>query len=241
MRALCLLNDSPHYRKEAFCAGLSRVGYRVENISDPGPDDLILTWNRYGRHEGWIRRFEAVGAKVLIAENGWLGHTWRGQEWFALSKGHHAGAGTWMVGGAERWDGLGVELAPWRLSGERVILGQRGFGEDGIACPDGWAERIQRQLSGRIRPHPGKSSCDDLEADLKDAGEVVTWNSGAALKALLFGIPVRCAFPSWIGMPACAGLEGPLRRDDDSRLGMFRRLAWAMWRTEEIAAGAPFR
>lgn len=241
MRALCLLNESPHYRRDAFCEGLTRIGYRVTVFSDPKPDDLILTWNRYPRQEGLIRQFERVGAKVLIAENGWLGHRWRGEEWFSLSESHHAGAGKWKVAGHERWDGLGVELRPWRTAGERVILGQRGLGEPGIACPERWAEQVSKVLPGRIRQHPGKSAIETLEDDLKDAGEVVTWNSGAGLKALLWGIPVRCAFPQWIGMQASSGLDGPLKRDDTDRLDCFRRLAWAMWRTDEIASGVPFR
>ena len=181
---------------------------------------------------------------MLVAENGYLGKDWRGGHWYSLAIGHHAGAGIWNEGSAARWDSWGVELLPWREGGrETLILGQRGIGEEGIASPTGWAERAQKLTGGRIRPHPGKlPPAISLERDLWKAREVVTWHSGAALSALIAGIPVWYDFEQWIG--ARAGLplsqfgKVAARRDDADRLGMFRRLAWAMWEVEEISSGA---
>lgn len=241
MRAKLLLRDTDHYRVDAFRSGLESVGYKVCDGFKPGPDDLIVAWNRYPRHEPLIAEFEAAGGRAVIAENGWLGYKWRGGTWFALSLGHHAGAGTWPVGGPERWDSWSVDLLPWHADGERVILQQRGFGEPGIAAPDRWAERIGRRFPGRIRLHPGNGPSRPLEVDLAAAGEVLTWNSGAALSALILGVPVRCAFPAWIGMQASCGLDDPLRRDDEARLAMFRRLAWAQWTADEVGSGDAFR
>jgi hypothetical protein len=70
---------------------------------------------------------------------------------------------------------------------------------------------------------------------------VVTWGSGAALKALAMGVPVFHTFPQWIGAgaanPLGSDLEKPFRGD---RLPMFRRLAWAMWPLHELESGAAF-
>lgn len=243
MKAVCTLRRDIAYRRDAFREGLEAAGYTlVERTLKPEPDDLLLIWNRYGINDYFANLFEKAGAKVFVTENGWLGKSWRNAGWFALSKNHHCGAGAWTVGGPERWDSLNVPLAPWRTEGERIILAQRGIGEPGLASPPEWAERIRATYGGRIRKHPGKHAPDiSLEEDLKDAGEVITWASGAALKALTMGIPVRAACTKWIGFGAASAMHEPLKRDDAARLNMFRRLAWAMWTLEEIRTGLPFQ
>jgi hypothetical protein len=218
---------------------LANAGYAVvASLPNPQPGDVLLIWNRYGGFAEEAHRFEQAGATVLITENGWLGKGWNGGEWFTLCQGHHAGAGSWHVGSAERWDSWGIELQPWRDGTQTVVLGQRGIGESGIRCPDGWGERMASRLKAKFRPHPGARKTP-LEPDLLDAEKVVTWNSGAALKALLFGVPVWYAFPQWIGAEAASRVGEPLVKDDAKRLATFRRLAWSMWTLEEITAGGP--
>jgi hypothetical protein len=70
-----------------------------------------------------------------------------------------------------------------------------------------------------------------LEDDLARCGKVITWGSGAAVKALLWGIPVVSEMPHWIA---------DQQNTDESRLAMFRRLAWAQWRLSEIESGEAF-
>lgn len=247
MRALCQLPDGPNYRKDAFLSGLAAAGLKVvRELNNPVPGDVVLLWNRGGWRDNDARRFEAAGATVLVAENGYLGKIWRDQKWFALARGHHAGAGTWPDGGPQRWDGWGVGMEPWRDGGtDVVVLEQRGIGEPGIASPDAWAEKVQRRIGGRIRRHPGASiPAVSLRDDLASARCVVTWHSGAALQALLFGVPVFYDFPQWIGAgaarPLAEFMHGP-RCDDAARLAMFQRLAWAQWTDEEVRNGDPFK
>ncbi len=246
-RALSLLRDSLHYRADAFRAGLRAQGFEVvDELRDPSPDDVLLVWNRHGARNEQARRFEAAGARVIVAENGYLGKTWRGGKWFALSLDHHAGAGRWPDGGPQRWDSLGVELEPWKVGGtQTVVLAQRSIGEPGIASPWNWAESVAPRVHGRIRQHPGAEPARvTLRDDLADVGQVVTWASGAALLALVFGVPVFYAFPRWIGASAARplsefGTASPLR-NDGARLAMFRRLAWAQWTVEEVESGEAF-
>jgi hypothetical protein len=114
-RALNLLRQALPYRREAFDAGLRAAGFDlVSTLTTPRPDDVLLIWNRYAGFAEQAVRFEWAGAKVVIAENGWLGKGWRGGEWFALSLGHHAGAGKWKDGGPERWDSLGRRVGALR-------------------------------------------------------------------------------------------------------------------------------
>jgi len=245
-RALCLVREALHYRRDAFLSGLRAAGFKVvPTLKTPGPGDALVIWNRYGWYAAEANRFEAAGARVVVAENGYLGKAWCGGNWYALSIGHHAGAGKWRIGGPERWDALGVELAPWRSGDEIVVLGQRGIGEPGIAAPDRWAERARRRFGGRIRPHPADKSVAavPLAGDLANAKAVVTWHSGAALQALLLGVPVFYEFDRWIGAPAARHVSkfGEPLRDDAARLSMFRRLAWAQWQLEEIRSGEAFQ
>ena len=70
----------------------------------------------------------------------------------------------------------------------------------------------------------------------------MTWGSGAALKALTYGIPCFHGFDRWIGAEgstplAEADFNKPQKPD---RLAMFRKLIWAMWTVGEIKSGEAF-
>jgi len=243
-RACCMIRDSLKDRRAAFLKGLSAAGFSVRpSIPDPAPGDALVIWNRYGASAEAAKQYERAGAAVLVVENGYLGKSWRGDTWLAMALGHHAGAGTWSEGDPERWDALGIDLAPFReRSGCLLVLAQRGIGEPGIASPPQWAERTRAKYGGRIRPHPGTNPPKvALARDLADISAVATWNSAAALGALMLGVPVWYGFQHWIGAGAGRPLEqfGTVEPNTDqaARLAMFRRLIWAQWRIGEIASG----
>jgi hypothetical protein len=251
LKACLLIRDLPPYRREAFEAGLRECGYQVTGYEDTSsPDNLLVIWNRYSRFDIVAKRYEQAGCKVLVAENGYLGRDWRDEHWYAMALSAHNGAGKWRVGDESRWDNFHVELPPWRDSGkEVVVLATRHIGVRGIAEPFGWVEDIVQRIrraghAVRVRPHPGEFQCVPLDQDLQSAKAVVSWGSGAALKAMMWGIPAVYGFKNWIGRDAATPLEvflaGAVNKYRD-RLAMFRRLAWAMWTTEEIATGGPFR
>lgn len=218
MRALLNLRYTVPERRAAFEKGLKRIG-------DP---EVYVTWNRIGAADRTAREYEARGLPVIVAENAAWGNDFAGRQWYSLASGMHNTAGRFPVGGPERFDCLGVELMPWRAGGERVVLPQRGIGPAGVAMPRDWPA----QQRGRIRAHPGTRACIPLEQDLADAGEVVTWGSGAAVKALMWGIKVESHMPNWIAAQD---------NTDAGRLVMLRELAWATWTIEEIETGEPFR
>lgn len=248
MKAYVLLREQVHYRRQAFASGLSACGFQVDYTPPvrPNPEDLLVVWNRYGGGERTAQAFERAGARVLVAENGYLGKDWLGETWYAVALSQHNGAGKWPAGPDSRWDSLGVELAPMREGGEVVLLPQRGIGPPGVAMPREWTDQTYtrlraRGIKARVRAHPGQNKCVPLEQDLERAGAVVTWGSGAALKALVMGIPVFYDFPQWIGAPACARFDEGMVPATDCRLAMFRRLIWAQWRLRELADGTAFR
>lgn len=245
MKVCCHIRKEPHYRSDAFRAGLKRIGAQFVDERDA---EVLVIWNRYGGFQQTAAACEKRGGTVLVAENGYLGVEWLNDRWYAISRSQHNGAGEWPHGGPERWDGWNVDLAPWRLWGrEVVILPQRGIGPSGVAMPGGWANTVKPRMGGdwqlRVRPHPGTKPAKPLEQDLRVAAAVATWGSGAALKALMLGVPVFYDFPKWIGAPAGVSLDCAIKaplRCDASRLAMFRRLAWAQWQLSEIESGAAF-
>lgn len=204
----------------------------VDSItSRPGEGDIFVTWNRIREGHPYASAFESRGCRVVVAENAAWGNDFAGGRWYTLALNYHNTAGRFPVGGADRWDSLKVELPPWRAGTETVILPQRGIGPPGVAMPQGWAEKAARVTGGRVRRHPGTNPCVPLEDDLARCALAVTWGSGAAIKALLMGVPVKSFMPDWIGEQD---------NTDASRLAMFRRLAWAQWRLDEIADGSAF-
>lgn len=216
---IALRHDIPA-RVEAFRAGLEACPYDGE---------VLVTWNRFGANGLRADEVEARGGRVFVVENAHWGNGFLGRSWLSISQRMHNTAQS--HGAPERWDGLGVPLPPFRASGETVILDQRGIGHPSMRCPQGWAEGALARYGGRIRRHPGRQPGAPLDEDLAACGRVVTWASGAAVKALLMGIPVISELPGWIAEQD---------NTEAGRLAMFRRLAWSQWTLEEIARGDPF-
>lgn len=244
-RAIFTLRESDAYAPGAFREGLRRIGYEPTTQAHvPTEKDILLVWNRRRTDEALIRSCESRGARVVVAENGYLGTDESGGKLFALALGHHSGAGWWPVGDGSRWKRLGIEVKPWRHDGEHVLVfGQRNIGEFGVAAPEGWGEAAfdaVRRLTCRkvkLRPHPGVARTDPYD-DLRGAWAAVTWSSGAALKALVAGYPVFHALRDWIGGPAANPWPGDIESPNlPDRLPMLERLAWAQWTRAEIASG----
>lgn len=230
MRAYLNLRYTVQSRVDSFIAGLNAIGFAVGNRLD---SDLMVTWNRVGDADKIACQFEAAGKPVIVAENAAWGNEFLGGKWHSLALSRHNTAGCFPVGDHRRWDDLGVKLEPWRCSTvlhplETVVLGQRGIGAYGM--PHDWPAKVRKL--GRYRPHPGRGTGIPLEHDLRNAAKVITWGSGAAVKAMLWGIKVESHMPNWIGRQGNC---------DESRLEMFRRMAHAQWQLDEIATGEPFR
>lgn len=233
MRAWVNLRHADSDRARAFTKGLERMGYSVVHgiTASPADGDLFCTWNRIGHADHAAKVFEARGLPVLVVENATWGNGFCGGRWLTMARSFHNTAGMFPVGGPDRWDGLGVDLEPWRADGETVILPQRGIGSPPTAMPADWMDGAYRRFGGRVRRHPGTKPAKPLEDDLARCGRVITWGSGAAIHALMWGIPVVSEMPDWIGEQD---------NTDAGRLEMFRRLAWAQVRIDEISSGEAF-
>lgn len=243
MRACSLLRHGPHYRADQFAEGLRRHGYQVEAKWQraPRPDDLLVIWNRTRSFDPIAEIYEAVGARVLVAENGYLDRGPRGAKYYALALGAHNGAGRWFVGSEPRFE---INDRPWREVGSKVLaLPQRGIGQRGVAMPSSWpsliVDRLRRLTDREIvfRQHPGHQK-HSPPIDFADIWCAVTWGSGAAIKALQAGIPVFYELPTWIGQAAAAPLVDDLEScHTPDRQPLWTRVSWAQWTLEEIASG----
>lgn len=249
-RALLLLRDPPQYRRDRFAAGLQAAGFRLcQAIPDPLERDVLVIWNRYIHWHDEARRFERAGATVLVAENSPLAGLVDGKR-FALARSFHNDSTTVRGSDPSRWDALGVDLAPWRTSGEHVLVcPNRSFGTPGRIMPQGWGDDVCARLRKvtkrevRLRPHPGKHPpAKPLSDDLAGAWCTVIWSSSAGVHSLIAGVPVICEAPYWIAKEAAgtdtASIEAPPMPD---RLPTVQRLAWAVWSADEIQDGRAFR
>jgi hypothetical protein len=222
-------------RWSAFAEGFARLGYTVHRGFPEGrigAGDLFCSWNRIGRADVIARQFEEARLPVLVAENATWGNDFCGGHWLSLWRNLHNTAGKFPVGGTERWDDLLVVPNQWQRGDEVLILPQRGIGSPPVAMPSWWPDRARMEHGGRIRPHPGRWPSKPLEQDMENVGLAVTWGSGAAVKALMLGVPVQSDMPNWCGEQD---------NTDAGRLAMLRRLAWAQWRLDEIRSGEAFR
>lgn len=239
-----MLRPGPNYQKDAWVVGLQRHGFTIEkqHPRHPEPGDLCLLWNRTRGLDCIARMYEAAGATVLIAENGYLSPN--GAKMYALAKRHHNGKGEWYVGDEPRHT---FQLNDWRSAGDHIVLlPQRGIGIPGIAMPHQWVRQVMERLRKvtdrpiRVRPHPGMAKSDPWP-DLQGAHCAVTWGSGAGIKAIAHGIPVFHELNGWIG--SGAAVFGTCKIEDcftGDRGPMFHRLSWAQWSLEEVRTGKAF-
>jgi hypothetical protein len=263
LKAFCLIRNQPWYRRQAFEEGLRKAGFDVtgEAPKEGKKGDVLVIWNRYGGNHDLASRFESGGGLVLVAENGYIGaggscpkfdvHRPQGpnpDHYYTICEGWHNGRGRWPSGGPERFEALGIELKPWRTSGDHILVcPNRSFGVGNQVMPVDWAktcsERLRRESKRpvRVRVHPGNDAPQrPIKADLEGAWAVVVWSSSVALHSLAAGIPTFIESPYQIvkGAGASGSVDEPVTPD---RRPHFERMAWAQWQIREIESGEPFR
>lgn len=249
-RACVLLRTSDHYRADQFRAGLARHGFSIA-ATPPAtltPDDLLLIWNRSRMNEQVAVRYEHAGARIVVAENGYIPRTRDGGKFYALALDRHNGRGRWFVGDGPRFE---IPEQPWRTAGEHiVVLPQRGIGSPGVAMPPRWDREVKERL-GRItkrpvvvRPHPGhchRANPPSLADQIAGAHCVVTWGSGAGIMAIQSGVPCFHDLPGWIAEGISTRLDAQLESCHTPDRGpLWTRVSWAQWTIEEIGSGEAF-
>ncbi len=245
-------------RHGAIEEGLRRLGYRVVRGTGPGKDDrdVLVTWTV---HKGYkfntAHEFEEAGGRVIVCEEAHLKGLVRGEKLFSICLHDHNGAGSWTAREPGRWASFGIELKPWRESGEHILVReQRMIGSPLMASPPLWHERIMSQLKiltrrpvklryhPKSRMHPGRAAAQDsLDQQLRDCHALVTWAASDGTMALIAGVPVFAMAPHFFVRSACnldlTQINHPAM---PHRLPAFERLAWAQWSLREISFGETF-
>jgi hypothetical protein len=254
MHAYVAIRDQPCYRRDCFVRGLANLGYKIAPMHLIGkgqPGDVLVIWNRYGVLHETAARFEREGGRVLVAENGYIGLNRKDRRVYALAISGHNGQGRWHYGGPQRWARMGIQMRPWRTTGNHIlVMPNRNFGCPGYIMPSNWSESVVDRLKRVtrrpvvVRPHPGNDLPKRaLALDLANAWCAIIWSSSAGCEALLAGIPVIAECPKWICKAATP--EGGIKLADNppliDRTPAFERLAWAQWTVEEIELGLPFQ
>lgn len=238
--------------KKIFGPGLVNAGYELTGGTDFQRGDVVVMWNRRPSQAHIAKLAEHRGAHLVIVENGYAGCDANGRKLYAMALNHHSGVG--RTPSCEmfpnRWKQQNLTLSPWREDGRDIlVLPQRGIGEAGVTMPRDWTQGVCKELKKRtrrlvrVRKHPGNSKdVKPLEEDLQNVWACVTWGSGAAVKSILYGVPVFHALKGWIGAPAAQHLSHDLEKPFcRSRIPFVRCLSWAQWSRDEIASGMAFR
>lgn len=239
-RAVIRIRPDPAYRREAFEAGLKRIGYTITDGSrdnlhwqPEGRQDLLVLWNRKaGLEERMAETWEARGGTVLVAENGYLQKV--DKSTYAISTHQHNGAGWFPVGTEDRFSKIGIPMKDpvSRPEGYLLVIGQRGIGSKLMASPALWGEKQMAGLknaNAKLRTHPGNFKPKvPLDVDLAGARAARIWSSSAGVRALVEGLPVEHCAPYWI----CGGVS--------TREVKLNHMAHGQWSVDEISAGEPF-
>lgn len=147
-------------------------------------------------------------------------------------------------------------LKPWRSGGEYVLLVGQVPGDMSLAGQDlrQWYEDIARDAAEvygvpvRFRPHPQAvergytwkvESAPTIDGSLQDALRgalvVITYNSNAAVDAVLAGVPAIAVDEGSMAWPVTAHVLTEIAMP--ARETWASRLAWCQWTLAEIATG----
>lgn len=245
--AYSFIRDLPHYRSDAFKAGLRACGFEVCRgvPRDPLPGDVVVSWNRYQDADNLAKRAERIGASVLVAENGYFGQDSKGRRLYAISKNQHHHGGNKPK--PHSWN-----VKPHQSNGSHILIcAQRGIGSELMASPYNWHRKIERSLKSmtgrpiKIRLHPGRNApSTSLADDLKNAHACVIWSSACGIEAMLEGVPVIYNAPRFIGETGAIKFNESLDIENLPQMPVKNALDYVsgnQYSVEQIATGQPFK
>ena len=255
-------NNQEHRRVvTAFAMGVSAHGHRVITIQpeDKAHCDVAVVFGVYKKNvaasigRGAVKElYEATGKPVIVLEKGFV----RRDEYYMAGVGGLNNRAEFYNSDmpSDRWDALGVDLAPWSRGGYVLLCGQVPWDAsvqhtDHIRWIQDTYDRLSREarLPVRIRPHPlgpdlgidKEIAADgDLAEVLAGAAVVVTFNSNVAVDALLAGKPVFAADEgsmAWrVANRDLTYINSPKAPDREQ---WAYDLAYAQWNLEEMRSG----
>lgn len=217
--------------------------------TDRRHNDAAVFYGVDASNEAAWRECKASGRDWYYIDNSYFDAA-RGRQ-FRVTRNRlqHSGRGR---SDGRRFDAIGVDIAPMKCEGHRVILVPQSaaFMQHVAGCRSDWLTDVIALLDGVIDPsrlcvrpwtRDKLASQRTLEADLLDAWALVTWSSSAAVTAVLAGVPVFSLSPdsaAW-DLSGASLFNQPLRAFP----GEAERRRWAgvladnQWTLEEMRSG----
>jgi hypothetical protein len=225
-----------------FAEGLKCHGWTVNFSTEYSPANLIVMWGV--RRQDVIARAKADGCEVCILERGYIADRFN---WTSVSFGGGLNGRAEFRGpfeDASRWQRYFSDLMkPWddREGGPALIIGQvpGDMSLHGVNINSFYefAKRAYEKLGirTRFRPQPNVQKIRPLSDELNEAQFVVTWNSNAAVEAILAGVPaVGRDEGSMAWDVAGHSLSVPPK---PNREAWAHALAWKQWGKAEMISG----
>jgi hypothetical protein len=252
---------------KAMFEGAIRMGYdaRIVPMQEyDGPRYDMLC--QYGFDQGMEQIFadyRAAGKPAIYIDLGYFLRRYPsrfyGYHKIILNGRHPVGYHRKVYHPQDRADRLGIQIAPWKREGKHIVLCGMSGRASAVAGyePQGWetyAVGVLRKYTDRpivyrpkpswkeAKPIPGTIWGDSgvpLFAALEGAHALVTYNSNAALEALMWGYPVFTV--EGVAKDLASGplycIEAPLR--DGNRQQLLNDIAYVQWNVAEMTSGAP--
>ena len=168
---------------------------------------------------------------------------------------------------ADRWNELGIDLKPWKIGGDYILIGLQTMGDASLFGSNhfNWLTETVTNICKitdmpiRIRPHPlmkpthhaifnkldilkhprvTVSRDNTLAEDLKDANCMVTYTSGSGIDSVINGVPHIALHKYSMAAPVSGDkLTDMLNLPTPPREKHFYNLAYAQWTPEEMESG----
>lgn len=245
----------------AMAEGATRAGIAAELVQDWAPRPGVDVGLAYGwGHPETFRQYRDGGRHFVHIDLGW----WQRKPDGRPLDGYHKvvvdarnPAPDIISGGAARFQGLGIKIAPWRESGRHIVLAgmsEKSAGTWGFRALE-WEQLtidLLRKLTSRpiiYRPKPSwpgarpiqgvgfSGGAEPIEKALDGAHALVAFNSNTAVDALLAGVPISVSTGPCLKLStALAEIEHPRR--PEGREALMEAIAWQQWSIEEMRIGA---
>ncbi len=265
-------SDKPRERllADAFLKGAARHGHSTTAVP-LGPDlDLRFDVVAIVGVKSAVRFHELrrQGVKVIMLDKGYsrgngLGTAEKWEYWRVAVDAHQPTNNLWKTEfPTDRWDELGIELAPWRYAGNQIVLAgssEKYHGFYGLKGPTVFAKNIVADIRRLTREHPivyrpkpswdgavpiAKTAYSRLPETIHDvlagAHALVTHGSNACFEALVHGVPsiiLGDAVLKPISSTSLDDIANPILASDADRLRLAAALAYHQYTRGEFAAG----
>lgn len=253
-RAIVIANERAEHQQSfggAFAKGLERHGWSVSVRTEPAKCDLLVIWG--ARRSDRVRQQLGDGGDICVLERGYVGDrfAWTSVSFGGGLNGRGVFRGPFTDG--SRWETHFAQLMlPWRKpSGGYALIMEQVPGDTAVMnvdLPRFYADArvaFEPKMPVRVRPHPNVNprhgevamgaARASLAQDLAGARVAVTWNSNAAVDAVLAGVPTIAMDRGSMAWDVTGHqLAIPPMPD---RTAWAHALAWKQWTRDELESG----